>query len=82
MTTQLTHNEVCELVLAYITNVRPAHEIANELGVDEEKASLILNEASDAWDEADCDAEGPTTEQDKQLDAILGDAANELIALL
>ena len=65
---------------ASITNevIRPLTEVSEE---QEQKISDILNSTQQEWDDADCDAEGATKEQDAALDKIIEDAANSIAEL-
>ena len=52
--------------------IRPLTEVSEE---QEQKISDILSLTQQEWDDADCDAEGATKEQDVALDKIIEDAA-------
>ena len=52
--------------------IRPLTEVSEE---QEQKISDILSLTQQEWDDADCDAEGATKEQNTALDKIIEDAA-------
>ena len=49
-------------------HIRPIVTVSEE---QEEKISDILSEYNKDWDNADCDSEGATKEQDAELDRII-----------
>lgn len=71
-------NELKTLVLDYFANAISASEIAEEFNLDEEKTFDILWQAQREWDAVDVDPEGPTPEQDQELDIVIKRAVEAL----
>ena len=79
--------ENIEAIMEYFGNNAGLEKVVNSFGVslstlsadDANGLLCILAEANKEWDEAPCDEEGPTPEQDKNLDNILMDAACDII---
>ncbi len=65
-------------ILDYFSNAISAAEIAEKFNLDEEKTFDILWQAQREWDAVDVDPEGPTPEQDQELDIVLARAAEAL----
>ena len=59
-------------------HIRPIVTVSED---QEEKISDILSEYNREWNNADCDAEGATKEQDAELDRIIEDAAFSIAEL-
>jgi hypothetical protein len=76
-------------MINYLSNSKNSTEIINEVirpltSVSEEqeqKIADILGLTQQEWDNADCDFEGATKEQDAVLDKIIEDAANSIAEL-
>ena len=60
------------------TAIRPLTSVSEE---QEQKISDILDLTQQEWEEADCDPEGATKEQNITLDKIIEDAANSIAEL-
>lgn len=56
-------------------HIRPIVTVSEE---QEEKISDILAEYNRDWDNADCDAEGATQEQDTELDRIINECSKAI----
>jgi hypothetical protein len=72
-----------DAVVHYIGGGLSFEELLWELGLDDEKTSVndihdILGQACRDWDRVQVDAEGPSAEQDEELDAVLENAASLL----
>lgn len=82
MKTQLSHNEVCDMLTHYAANAISSSDIAEKLNKENDvEVATILGQFQREWDAVECDAEGCTAEQDKELDSILDDYAAQLLAL-
>ena len=76
-------------MIEYLSNAKSSTEIVNEVirpltSVSEEQEQAIadiLLRTQQEWDDADCDDEGATKEQDVVLDKIIEDAAIEIAEL-
>lgn len=76
-------------MIDFLSNAKSEIEIINEIirpltSVSEEQEQAIadiLSLTQQEWDNADCDAEGATKEQDAALDKIIEDAANSIAEL-
>ena len=77
-------------MINYLSGAKKAAEIINEIirpltssvsEDQEEKISDILHLTQQEWENADCDAEGATQEQDAELDRIIEDAAFSIAEL-
>jgi hypothetical protein len=69
--TQDVKDEATGMIIEYFANMRTSDSIAEFLKKDENEVSDILSLAQREWDEVEVDAEGPTVEQDKELDYVL-----------
>ena len=56
-------------------HIRPINSVSEEM---EDKITDILAEYNREWDNADCDEEGATQEQDKELDVIIEKCSKEI----
>lgn len=82
MKNTITQLEVCELLIDYSGNIISSSELADKIGkTDNAEVANILKEFQREWDEAPCDEEGATKEQDAYIDSILENYANQLLAL-
>lgn len=80
-------DENLEAIVEYFGNNAGLEKVVKSFGVDYNTLSAdttngllcILAEANKQWDEAPCDEEGPTPEQDKNLDDILMTTACDII---
>jgi len=76
-------------MIAFLSNAKSETSIINEVirpvtSVSEEQEQAIadiLGLTQQEWDEADCDDEGATKEQDVVLDRIIEDAASSIAEL-
>ena len=57
-------------------HIRPITDVSEE---QESKITDILSEYNRDWDNADCDAEGATKEQDLELDSIIEKCAKAIV---
>lgn len=60
-------------------HIRPIIPVSDE---QEENICAILAQHDIDWNTADCDADGPTQEQDEELDKIIKQCAEEIAKLL
>lgn len=68
-------------ILINLTAHRSNSRALEEMGLEDNEANHDrLNSFLSRWDKADCDEEGPTKEQDKNLDSIIEEAVAELQA--
>lgn len=75
-----TKQDRLEIILNYFCGLCRSDEVFDVLGIEETQERCdILGLAQKEWDVAECDAEGPTSEQDLVLDAIIEDCLSELI---
>lgn len=80
-------DESLEAIVEYFGNNAGLEKVVKSFGVDYSALSVdttngllcILHEANKQWDEAPCDEDGPTPEQDKNLDDILMTTACDII---
>jgi len=76
-------------MINYLSNAKNSTEIINEVirpltevsEEQEQEIGDILNLTQQEWDDADCDSEGATKEQDVVLDKIIEDAACSIAEL-
>lgn len=82
MKNTITQSEVIDLLTGYSSNGISSSDIAGRLGLDNDlRVAEILGQFQREWDNAPCDDEGATKEQDEYLDSILESAADKLLAL-
>ena len=82
--------ENLEAIVEYFGNSQGLDKVIKTFGVDYDKLSVdanngllcILHDANKQWEAATCDKEGPTPEQDKNLDNILMATACDIIRFL
>ena len=72
-------NSIIDMLTAYAANSISGCDIAEKLNKDEDEVFNILREFQKEWDEAPCDEDGPTREQDEHMDGILENYAQELM---
>lgn len=80
-------DENLEAIMLYFGNNAELEKVVKSFGVDYGVLSVdtingllcILHEANKQWDETPCDEDGPTPEQDKNLDDILMTTACDII---
>lgn len=80
-------DESLEAIVEYFGNNAGLEKVVKSFGVDYSALSVdtingllcILHEANEQWDEALCNEDGPTPEQDKNQDDILMTTACDII---
>lgn len=74
--------QVFDLLAHYAMNSINSSDVAEFLKIeDDNSVSEVLGEFQRDWDDAECDSEGPTSEQEKALDNIQDYFADKLIRL-
>ncbi len=73
--------QVSELLVEYLSNMINTSDVAEKLSITEEKLEQILKDTQQDWEDADCDKEGATKEQEAKMDLILERAAEKIIRL-
>ena len=72
-------NSIIDMLTAYAANAISGCEIAEKLNKNEDSIKIILQEFEQEWEEAPCNEDGATKEQDEHMDEILENYAQELI---
>ena len=81
MTKLTLKEELQDVVVEFWGNMETSENIAKLATKDEETVAEILCDYKREWDAVECDIEGPTREQDRELDLIINDCVNEIIEL-
>lgn len=69
------------LIIEFFSNLRNSISISKYLNKDEESVTEILVKAQRDWDDAECDDEGATPEQDREMDNIIKDTIDQLLSI-
>jgi len=73
------------VILSYFSNSINTFDLMKKLGLNgktEDEVSEILKEAQKDWNDAPCDNEGATREQDAKLDLIIENTVTQLIQII
>lgn len=71
-----------DMVVNYFSNSIDSEEIVKTLKTEKaEEVKSTLNEYQMKWESVKVDDEGPTSEQDKELDNVIDEAVEELFTI-